>query len=284
MSAADSRPGFEPASAIAAAFVRARLAASAIDAYPGPIPPDRLSAYDCQEAAIALWPDAIAGWKIGRPMPGQEKDFGDTRLTGPIFRKTVRRADGVVSAPFIANGFAAVEAEYVFRMGRDAPAGKTDWSTDDVAALVEAMHIGVELAGSPFPGINALGPCVTVSDFGNNAGLILGREIADWRARALHDLACETFIDGASVGRGDAASVLGGPLGALAFLLGHCAARGRPLQAGQLVSTGAATGVHEIRIGQTARMSFGRDGEIECAAARADPAPHRASPSAEAAR
>ena len=284
MSAADSRPAFEPAGAIAAEFVRARLAAAALESYPGPIPPDRLSAYDCQEAALALWPDEVAGWKIGRPAPGQENGFGDTRIAGPIFRRAVRRSDGVVDAPFIANGFAAVEAEYVLRMGRDAPAGKTDWTAEDAVALVDAMHIGAELAGSPFPGINALGPCVTVSDFGNNAGLILGPEIADWRTRALDGLACETFIDGASVGRGDAASVLGGPLGALAFLLGHCAARGRPLKAGQLVSTGAATGVHEIRIGETARMDFGRDGEIRCRAVRADPAPQRAASPAEAAR
>ena len=284
MSAADTRPIFAAAGEIAAAFVRARLSATALDQYPGPIPPDRAGAYDCQEAAIPLWPDEIAGWKIGRPAPGQEKGFGDTRLAGPIFQKAVRPAAGIVSAPFIANGFAAVEAEYVIRIGRDAPEGKADWTTDDAAALIDALYIGVELAGSPFPGINALGPCVTVSDFGNNAGLILGPEIADWRARAFDDLRCETFIDGASVGRGAATNIPGGPLGALAFLLGHCAARGRPLKAGQLVSTGAATGVHEIRIGQAARISFGRDGEIECAAVRADAASQRASPTAEAAR
>lgn len=271
MSAADTRPTFAAAGEIAAAFVRARLSATALDQYPGPIPPDRVSAYDCQEAAIALWPDDIAGWKIGRPAPGQEKGFGDTRLAGPIFRKAVRGASGIVNAPFIANGFAAVEAEYVLRIGRDAPAGKTDWTTEDASALIDAMHIGVELAGSPFSGVNALGPCVTVSDFGNNAGLILGTEITDWRTHAFDDLRCETFIDDVSVGRGAATSIPGGPLGALVFLLGHCAARGRPLRAGQLVSTGAATGVHEIRIGQSARMDFGRDGAIGCAAVRAEP-------------
>ena len=152
------------------------------------------------------------------------------------------------------------------------------------------MHIGVELAGSPFPGINALGPCVTVSDFGNNAGLILGPEIVDWRARTLDGLACETFIDGASVGRGDAASVLGGRQQAARswrFCSAHCAARGPAAEAARPVGVStepAATGVHEIHIGHAARMSFGRDGEIACAAVRADPAPQRASPSAEAAR
>ncbi len=271
MSVAETGSTFTQAGAIAAKFVRARQDATSLTDFPGPIPPDRAGAYACQDAAIDLWPDEVAGWKVGRPAPGQEKAFGAQRLSGPIFRRAVRAADDVMDAPFIEGGFAAVEAEYVLRLGQDAPASKTDWTEADAATLVAAMHIGVELAGSPFAGVNALGPLVTVSDFGNNAGLILGPEIVDWRERPLADLTCETVFDGVSVGRGSALNVPGGPLGALCWLLGHTARRGRPLKAGQLISTGAATGVHEIAIGQLARVSFGADGEIICRAVRATP-------------
>jgi 2-keto-4-pentenoate hydratase len=64
----------------------------------------------------------------------------------------------------------------------------------------------------------------------------------------------------------------GGPLESFRFLLEACARRGRPLRAGQLVSTGAITGVHEIRSGQSARVSFGRYGDLHC---RAVPAASR---------
>ncbi|MGE0045785.1 MAG: hypothetical protein AB7T08_08500, partial [Hyphomonadaceae bacterium] len=116
-----------------------------------------------------------------------------------------------------------------------------------------------------------LGPAVTVSDFGNNAGLVLGGEIKNWRAIPWPLLTTESFVDGASVGRGSAAIVPGGPFAALAFIFAHAASRGRPVRRGQLISTGATTGVHLIEAGQTARCDFAAYGEILCRAVEAQP-------------
>jgi 2-keto-4-pentenoate hydratase len=132
--------------------------------------------------------------------------------------------------------------------------------------MAGAMHIGVEIAGSPIHDINALGPTVVAADFGGNAGLILGPVIAGWREAAPSSLTCETFIDERLVGTGSAASITGGPLTSLAFILSHCAGRGRPLKAGDLVTTGAATGVHDISPGQVACIRFGEFGQIFCQA------------------
>ena len=38
-----------------------------------------------------------------------------------------------------------------------------------------------------------------------------------------------------------------------------------------LISTGAATGIHDIVAGQRARISFGRWGELQCATETARP-------------
>ena len=106
---------------------------------------------------------------------------------------------------------------------------------------------------------------VTASDFGNNAGLILGNEIAGWRER-LSDLTCTMSLNDVVIGRGGAAAIPGGPLDSLAFLLNLLHRRGRRLEAGQLISTGAATGVHDILAGQAAVADFGPDGHIDCIA------------------
>ncbi|MBB6250339.1 2-keto-4-pentenoate hydratase [Nitrospirillum iridis] len=258
---------FSPTAA-AAAFVAARAAATALPGYPGPAPIDLAQGYAAQEAAIALWPDRIAGWKIGRIPLDWEETLGEPRLAGPIFAANVWMATDAIQTPFpvFVGGFAAVEAEYVFRLGADAPEGKTAWTEDEAADLVAALHIGIEPAGSPLATINDLGPPVVVSDFGNNAGLILGPEIADWRARGWDSMRCETFIDGVAVGAGGAPSIPGGPLSALRFLASHLAGRGRPLKAGDLISTGATTGIHDIVAGQEARVDFGRDGVLHCRA------------------
>lgn len=259
------------ASEIARAFVAARKEARALPDFPGAAPADLASGYRVQDAALKLWPDDIAGWKIGRVPPSFVSALGAERLAGPIFSKLIWRADqgAEISFPVYDGGFAAVEAEIVFRIGQDAPAEKHAWTLEEAASLVGAMHVGVEPAGSPLASINDLGPTVVVSDFGNNHGLILGPEIADWRAVLDRGVQAETFIEGQSVGVGAAKADEDGPLGALAFLAGHLAARGLPLKAGQYITTGAMTGVHDIRIGQHSRVRFGALGEILCAAAPA---------------
>lgn len=256
---------------IAAAFVGARLAGRSLPGFPGMPPPDLASAYAVQDAAIGRWPDQVAGWKVGYIAPERRDVSGDDRLVGPIFARAVwpvaigERPD----VPVFTEGFAAVEAEYVFRLGADADPARLRWSPDEALALVAALHIGIETAGSPLATINLLGPSVVVSDFGNNAGLLLGPEIRGWRAVDEGQLVCETFVDDVSVGRGGAGSVPGGLGAALAFALGRCARRRMPLRAGMLVTTGAATGIHDILPGQQARISFGPHGELHCRAVAA---------------
>jgi 2-keto-4-pentenoate hydratase len=254
------------ARSIAERFVRARRDARALSAYPGPLPPDLDAAYTVQDHAIAQAGDRIVGWKVGLVAPALRAQYGADRLAGPIFARNLHfvRGDETIDAPIFVGGFAAIEAEFVYRLGRDAQPGKLDWSDDEALTLIDTLHIGVELAGSPFAGINDHGPAVTASDFGNNAGLLLGPPIESWRTRTPDDLIAASFIDEHPVGNGAASALPGGPVAALRFLLAHCARRGRALKAGDLVTTGAATGIHEIHAGQTARVEFGRDGTIRC--------------------
>jgi 2-keto-4-pentenoate hydratase len=253
---------------VAQRLVSARLSGRALDGFPGEIPADLSGGYACQEAAISLWPDTIAGWKVGAIGDSLISKYGQDRLVGPIFRKSVRfaRGDEPVEFSVIKGGFAAVEAEYVFVIGRDAPPDKIEWSRDEVVSMVEGVRVGVETAGSPMLAINDLGPGAIVSDFGNNAGLILGDFMAEWLNRPVRTWRSTAYIDGKIVGSGDAGAIRGEPLEALRFLLGHSARRGRPLKAGMLASTGAVTGIHEISPGQTARVDFGDDGRITCRA------------------
>lgn len=260
-------------SLIARTFTDARRTARAVPSYPGVQPDSMDAAYAVQDDAIALWPDRIAGWKLGRINAPWDARFGAGRLAGPIFSKNVWAAEADRPTPFgmIEGGFAAVEAEYVLELA-DTAVDRGDWTAQSAAALVGRVFLGVEIAGSPFAEINGHGPAVTASDFGNNAGLILGAEVKDWRAR-LSGLTCSVTIDDAVVGTGGAASIPNGPLDSLAFLLNLLHHRGRRLEAGQLISTGAATGVHQIFIGQSSVADFGPDGRIACVAIPAHGAP-----------
>ena len=257
---------------VARAFVAARRGARSLPDFPGALPADMAAGYAIQEAAIALWPDTVVGWKVGRIPTELQASLKADRVLGPVFSKNVWRAGAEPTPVFaIAGGFAAVEAEYIYRMGEDAAAGKTDWTPAEALALVEDELVGVEFAGSPLASINVLGPRVVAADFGNNAGLILGRSIPDWRSRTDDWPPCASYVDDELVGRGAPSSIPGGPAASLAFLMNAAAARGRPLTRGQLVTTGAASGIHDIKAGQTARITFGDLDEIRCIAQPAQP-------------
>lgn len=259
---------------IAARFVEARLSARALPDYPGPLPVGLEAAYARQDAAIARWPDHVVGWKVGRIPDAWLERLGEDRLMGPIFARQCRSLGPDESAELrvIEGGFAAVEAEYVFVLGADAEPGHTDHDAYSAAALAAELRVGIELAGSPLATINVLGPAVVVSDFGNNAGVFLGPVIEGWRAGDWSRHTCATWVEGSLAGRGGALHLPGGPLAALAFALNRGARRGRPLKAGMIVSTGAATGIHDIRAGQSARLVF--DGIAELRAHALPALPH----------
>lgn len=242
----------------AQAFVSARLSGDGVDPYPGDLPTSLDEAYSIQDAAIALWPTAIAGWKVGRITGQYETELGHDRLVGPVFEEFCHRNGGdVLEMPVYTEGFAAVEGEVTAVIGKDVPAGKTDFSTADALEYIGALHFGVELASSPFKGINDFGPLVTISDFGNNRGLIIGEEIADWRSLNLADWMFATSVNGEEVGRATPEGIPGGPVESVRYLLENTARRGLPLKAGMLVLTGAVTGVHEAVAGDSAEVTLG---------------------------
>lgn len=250
------------AAAIAGAFVEARLRATPLPDFPGSIPADLVSAYRVQDLAIARWPDRVVGWKVGYIAAPRRDASGDERLLGPIYAQQLYAPAGDVALPVFSGGFGAIEAEYVLQLEADAPAGKLDWTPAEAAAVPARLCIGLEIASSPLATINELGPRVVVSDFGNNNGLVLGGEIPGWRDLPEAGLVAETWIDGVRVGVGGASVLPGGLLAAYAFALSRSARRGRPLKAGDLIATGNATGIHDIRAGQSARVDFGVHGEI----------------------
>lgn len=255
----------QDAQGLAQRLVGARLSATPLAHYPGEAPPDMPSAYAVQDAAIAAWPDAIAGWKVGLIPAEHRAAYGGERLAGPIFTKQVARAGATPTVlPIIRGGFAAAEAELVLEVAKAPPANKKSWSIEEASDYAGAMYAGVELAGSAFKGINDFGPAITASDFGNNAGLVLGRAIENWRALAFENIRVSTRVDGVEVGNGTAANIPGGPLAAFAFILGHCAERGIRLAPGTLISTGAITGVHVVEADQDIVADFGVYGAIAC--------------------
>lgn len=248
---------------IAEAFVTARREGRALPDYPGRLPASLDDGYAVQDVAIALHGSAIGGWKVGRVNP---PIAGTERLAGPIFADRIVAPDGQPPKMTIfSDGFGAAEAEFLLRIGATPPAGKTNFTRDEAKALIDAVHVGIEVASSPFPGINDHGAAVTISDFGNNNGLVIGPAIPGWRDDAFERWPVELRINGATIGRGQAVDMLDGAIGAARFLFEAMAARGITLEAGQWISSGAVTGVHQVGVGDRVEARFDDRLIVACA-------------------
>jgi 2-keto-4-pentenoate hydratase len=258
------------AAKIAGCFVAARAAAVRLDNYPGEIPTTMAEAYAIQDAAIGVRGGTVGGWKLGRINPPADELMGANRLAGPIFEDLIMAAptDRLASMPIIADGFAAAEAEFLLRLSRDIAPGQA--RSAGIRELISQAAVGIEIASSPLPTINDLGPAVTASDFGNNHGLLVGPVLDTHAADDFDAIPVSLAIDGQVVGRATTATMLDGPWGSVRFLLDLAAARGIALSAGQWISTGAVTGVHRIKPGQRVEASFGET-VLSCLVARAEP-------------
>ena len=256
--------------AISRRLVHARTSAEPLSGFPGQAPVTLDQAYAIQAASIARWPDPVAGWKVGLLSAEDQQRHGSERLAGPIFRSQIHAVvnEAHMTMPVFVGGFAAIEAEFVFRLGQTIRPdtadgwtdGSNDGSTDRLLDAVAGLHIGAELASSPIADINSLGATVVVADFGNNAGLLLGPEIPNWHQLAPPQLPAKVVINGDVVGEASAAAIPGGPFAALQFAVATAASRNIELPAGTLISTGAATGVHDIDVTSTSRIEFGEYG------------------------
>ena len=249
-----------PLAATARALAEARLRASARAAFPGAVPQTLDDAYAVQRAAVDLWPDEIAGWKVGRMSPDLADRFGTNRFVGPIFRASVSRAPQGAAAPFavFTGGSAALEAEFVVFVGERGP---------------QRLMTGVEVAASPLASLPDLGSLATIADFGNNAGLILGAEVPLELLARPSQLGCETQVADAAPVRRTGEALPGGPAGAFAFAEAETQRIGLPLQPGQFVSTGAVTGIHPVERGQSCSADFGAFGRIDCQVVARSPLP-----------
>lgn len=257
---------------IAGRFLSARRAAEGLPDYPGDFPTSLDDGYRIQDEAIAAWGQKVIGWKVGRILPPLSHHFGTDRLAGPIFASQTATDSGQAPRmPVFAKGFAAGEAEFLLRIGRTPPAGKRSFTLDEAADLIDALHVGIEIASSPLGSINKLGPIAVISDFGNNNGLVLGAPIPDWRSSGFEDWNVVTRIDGNEVGAGRASAFPDGALGSARFLFELMGQRGITLQPGQWISSGAVTGVHDALPGQLVEARFGDAYSVKCSLEAARP-------------
>jgi 2-keto-4-pentenoate hydratase len=188
---------------------------------------------------------------------------------GPIFASQTQTASNSdsVDVTVFEGGFAAVEAEFVVCTAMPISPRQPRKTLAELKECIASIHMGAEIASSPMADINELGPGAIISDFGNNAGLIVGPQITNWRDQAAQNIEISVSINEAQAGA-VRTSVADDAFAALEFIIELSCSRGIELPAGTYVTCGALSGIHSVEVGDQASVLFEGIGRLDLTVAK----------------
>jgi 2-oxo-3-hexenedioate decarboxylase/2-keto-4-pentenoate hydratase len=181
----------------------------------------------------------------------------DHPCAGEVFESTVFR--GSAELPLKRFHRIGVECEIAARLSADLVDGP--FTRERVAEAVGSLMAGIELVDDRYESFPDFTAPVLIADDFFNAGVVLGPDVADWRGLDLSTIEGVMEIDGAEVGRGVGADILGHPLTALAWLAEHRATLGLPLRAGEFVMLGSVVKTVHFDAPASVRIAFEGLGE-----------------------
>ena len=225
---------FRPDAAISV-LLEARRDRTPIVALPeGARPGSVAESYAVQDGVTqALGP--VGAWKIGAKSPA------DNPRSAPIQQADVL-ADGT-RVPRDRFNIVIVEAEVAFRFGRDLPAEGAPYEDAAILAAIESAHPAIEIVDSRFADIDGLDPFSKLADFQLNGALVVGPALQDWQGLDLKAITASVTIDGKTVIEKTGGNPAGDPRWLALWAANNLIARGQPIRAGQVVTTGSYIGM-----------------------------------------
>ncbi len=225
-------------------------------------PQDLDDGYQVQAALEALHEAPLAGYKIGATNKVAQQLFD---VDAPFFGRIL--APSLIDSPAeIAAGAVRlhiIEAEFDFTMKADLPAREEAYSRDEVMAAIADLHPAIEVPDSRYVNWREAGMPQLVADNAIAALLVLGAPARDWRDLDLSQHAVTVRVNGEAVDVGSGANVLGDPRNVMVWLANELSARGLGLKAGQVVTTGSAANVIQVKPGDEVIADFGDLGSAE---------------------
>jgi hypothetical protein len=207
-------------------------------------------AYWVQEVVLrGIDPRRPISWKISPPRDGAEPTGSPTPL------------NAVKSSPAdfaSANRVLGVEAEVAFRFAR---APKLKGKTVDNASAIEEAFVLIELCETRYYNVDELGPLMRLADFQSHGGFAIGTGNARWRDLDFAAQPVDLVVNGKTAVSRKGSHPTGNPFALVEWAARHCAARGMPLAAGDVVTTGTWTGMTPIKAGDEVLAKFEGIGE-----------------------
>lgn len=229
---------------------------------------DIAAAYAVQQANTEYWVAQgrrIVGRKIGLTSPAVQEQLGvDQPDFGALFDDMLLHDGGTV--PYRAVLQPRVEAEVAFVLGRAVE--DPDATVLDLAAAIDHLLPAIEVVGSRIAGWD-ITIVDTIADNASSGMFVLGTTPVDPAGVDLAAVTMSMTVDGEVVSEGSGAACLGHPYNAALWLAKRMIAEGTPLQAGEVVMSGALGPMKDLTPGSTAIARIDRLGSVRVTRARA---------------
>jgi 2-keto-4-pentenoate hydratase len=221
-------------------------------------PPDAACAYAVQDlVARALGP--VGGWKVGAAGPAAEPGCAPLLAVG-IFKSGA----ALVGPPWRARG---VEVEVALRLGHDLVPRNGDRGPLEAARVIEAIDAvlpAVEIIETRLADWRESTPLAQLADLQNHGGLVIGEPSPiDVREVDLRTVQAYLAFDGQPVASTCGANPAADIWRLVGWLAWHCAQRGMPLRAGQVITTGSCSGMLFAPEGAFVQAQLAGIGQVE---------------------
>jgi 2-oxo-3-hexenedioate decarboxylase/2-keto-4-pentenoate hydratase len=206
----------------------------------------------------------LVGYKIGCTSAVMQEYLGIPHpCSGGVFAKGMHQSGVTLSCKdFVRVG---VECEIAVRLMRDLSPSEAPFTAGYVAQAVESYLPAIEIVDDRYVDWQSLGAPTLVADDFFAAGCVLGTPVARSAAPDLLRVVGRALVNGAEIGQGSGADVLGHPHRALAWLANHLAAENKGLRAGDLVLTGSLVKTAWLSTGAAVTMELQGLGKVEVA-------------------
>ena len=231
----------------AALLVEARRTRQPLARLPEDCRPATLDdAFAIEEATVRKLGERIAGWKVALLPDGQFS-------YGIILASVVKRTEDVVDTRDVP--LLGMEGEIAFRFLADLPVRAEPYSYDEIANSVVAFPL-IEIVSSRYADYHKTPVIERTADMMSNGAFIVGDDQPNWRTIDLVNIPVSLTFDDAVVVERNGGHALGDPL-ALAVDMVNRLRASTGVLAGQMITTGAYTGMNVAKPGQRVSVRFG---------------------------
>ena len=213
---------------------------------------EKLIERKCQEEGTA-----IAGWKLGLTSKAKQRMMGVHEPSYGVLLENMALPpnESISIAPFI---HAKIEPEIAFVMKKDLDGPVV--TVADVLAATDYVTAAMEMIDSRYENFNFTLPDV-IADNSSSSRYIVSTTKHQVEDVDLERMGCVFKKNGEVCATTTAASIMGNPARAIAWMANKLIARGQKVRAGEVILSGALTGAETIAIADTFSVRFdGLDG------------------------